>query len=137
MTQEQQPERGVALPAEVAGQALGAKRAAAMALLGLAGMGVSAYLTYTHYRGGGYFCAGIGDCDYVNSSPYATLAGIPIAVLGFLVYAGIFGAALASLRGTGTLALSAAPLALFGLALGGVLFSAYLTYVELFILHAI
>lgn len=134
---EQQPERGVALPAEVAGPALGAKRAVGIALLSLAGMGVSAYLTYTRYASGAYFCAGVGDCDYVNSSPYAALAGIPIAVLGFLAYAGIFGAALIGLRGGGSLALSVAPLAIFGLALGGVLFSAYLTYVELFILHAI
>lgn len=113
------------------------KGTVAIALLSLGGMAVSAYLIYTRYVGGSYFCASLGDCDYVNSSRYATLAGIPIAALGFLVYAGIFGAALVSTRGTGSLALSAAPLAIFGLALGGVLFSAYLTYVELFILHAI
>lgn len=110
-----------------------------LALVGLsvAGLGVSAYLTTGHYRGGGYFCAGLGDCDYVNSSPYAEVAGVPVAVLGLIAYAGILVSVLWSLWRSDDFSLAVAPLITFGLALGGILFSAYLTYVELFILHAI
>jgi uncharacterized membrane protein len=105
--------------------------------LSVTGAGVSAYLTYVHYAGGQYFCAGLGDCDYVNTSPYAVVGGVSVALLGLLAYLGLFAAALVSWRSAGGLATTVAPLALFGLALGGILFSAYLTYVEVFILHAI
>ncbi len=111
------------------------RRLLAIAALSLLGVGVSGYLTYEHYASGSYFCAGLGDCDFVNSSVYAVVAGVPVALLGLLAYAGIFVAALASLRDDRFT--YNALLGIFGLALIGVLFSAYLTYVELYILHAI
>lgn len=109
---------------------------AAIPVLSLAGMADSAYLSFIHYRGGGYFCAGLGDCDYVNSSRYAELAGVSVAALGFLVYAAIFGLAMVRNRG-GELSYTVAPLGIFGLSLAGVLASAYFTYIELFVLYAI
>lgn len=108
------------------------------ALLGLAALGVavSAYLTYVHYRGALALCAGAGGCETVQASRYATMFGVPIALLGLGLYLGIL--ALALWRAlAGPAAPGAVLLGLFGLALAGTLFSAYLTYLELFVIHAI
>jgi uncharacterized membrane protein len=104
-------------------------RVAALAIVVL-GVGVAAYLTYVHYAGLQPFCAGgSGGCERVQSSSYARLAGIPVAVLGLAVYLAI------------AVALSAAGerarLAAAALAVTGFGFSAYLTYLELFVIHAI
>ncbi len=42
----------------------------------------SIYLSYIKLSHNEAFCAGIGDCDVVNTSPYSEIAGIPIALLG-------------------------------------------------------
>ena len=70
---------------------------AALALLGLA---ISAYLTWVHYAGIEPVCTGISDCERVQSSDYAELVGIPVAVLGFVGYAAIL-ASLGARRGDG------------------------------------
>jgi uncharacterized membrane protein len=99
------------------------KRAiAALALLGLA---VSAYLTWVHYAGIEPVCTGISDCERVQTSSYAELAGIPVAVLGVVGYAAL----LLSLGGPAELTALLAYLA--------VAFSAYLTWAELFRIEAI
>ncbi len=115
----------------------GSKRAVVVGVLSLAGMAIATYLTFIHYAGGQYFCGGVGDCDYVNSSSYAVVAGIPVALFGFLTYAGILAATIVGERARADWLVSLSPLAVFALSLAGVLFSAYLTYVELYILHAI
>jgi len=81
-------------------------------------------------------CAGLGDCAFVQASSYAKVFGIPIALLGFLAYLVILALAVAAYffldEERGTLAQQA----LFGLALAGTLYSAYLTFIEAFVLHA-
>ena len=102
------------------------------ALLGVAALGiaVAAYLTSVHYAGLEPFCAGGGGgCERVQSSRWAELAGIPVALLGLLGYVAILAATL--VRGE-TARLAAAALALIGAG-----FSAYLTYLELFEIDAI
>ncbi len=105
----------------------------AAAMLAAAGIGIATYLTVVHYAHQSIACRGLGDCEYVNSSEYATLAGAPVALLGALAYAAmlvlIAGAWL--VRG-GTLLLAA-----WGVALASFAFSAYLTYIELYVLNAI
>jgi uncharacterized membrane protein len=98
----------------------------AAAALGLA---IAAYLTYVHYAGIEPICAASGGCERVQSSDYAELAGVPVALLGLLGYASILVAAL--LPGEG------ARLATAWLAVVGFGFSLYLTYLELFEIHAI
>jgi uncharacterized membrane protein len=95
---------------------------AAFALLGLA---ISVYLTWVHYAGIDPVCTGISDCERVQSSDYAELVGIPVAVLGVVGYATL----LASLRGPIELTVLLAYLA--------VTFSAYLTWAELFRIEAV
>ena len=103
--------------------------AIAIGVLCLIGIGIAGYLTYVHYAGLKVLCLSSGGCETVQASKYAKLGGIPVAVLGLGGYVLI----LASLairddigRATG-----------FGIALIGFLFSAYLTYRELFTIKAI
>lgn len=108
----------------------------AMAPVAFIGMGVSAYLSFVHFSGVPVYCEGSGGCHTVQSSEYATLLGAPVALLGFLLYSGIFVSALAAAR-PGNAAAQLAPFLAFGLALSGMLYSAYLTWLELYRIHAI
>jgi len=104
--------------------------------LAVVGLGISSYLTYTHWADASVACGGFGSCDVVNNSEYAEVAGIPVAFLGALCYLALIASALAWLwwRPSGP----AWPVMFFwGLSLVGTLYSAYLTYVELFVLEAI
>ncbi len=55
------------------------------------GIADAAYLTYEHYQGDTLVCGGIAGCDIVTTSAYATVAGIPIALIGILYYVAVFG----------------------------------------------
>ena len=111
-------------------------RVRAMVALAALGVGISGYLTWVHYSGALALCAGAGGCEQVQASRYAMVAGLPVALLGLLLYLGILGLSIArALPPSSTSGLVS--LALFGLALAGTLFSAYLTYLELFVIQAI
>jgi uncharacterized membrane protein len=97
----------------------------AIAGLALVGLAISAYLTWVHYAGIEPVCTAISDCERVQSSDYAELVGIPVALVGVVGYAAI----LASLRMRVEVT---AMLAYLGLA-----FSAYLTWAEVFRIEAI
>jgi uncharacterized membrane protein len=102
----------------------------AIAALAVVGIAIATYLTYVHYADVEAFCvAGGGGCERVQTSDYAELAGIPVAVLGLIGYALILG----------SLFVPGDPGRLAGavLALSGFGFSAYLTYRELFTIDAI
>jgi uncharacterized membrane protein len=98
-------------------------------VLAVVGLGVAAYLTYVHYEGIEPVCGLGGDCEKVQTSEWADLAGVPVALLGLVGYATI----LATLFVEREEALIAG--ALFSLV--GFGFSAYLTYRELFSIDAI
>jgi uncharacterized membrane protein len=102
----------------------------------MAGMGVSAYLTYTHYADQPIACAGLSGCAAVENSEYSTIIDIPAALLGILFCAGLLALVLARMARL-PLAEEWAPLAAFSMTLAGVAFAAYLTYIELFVLEAI
>jgi uncharacterized membrane protein len=102
----------------------------ATTVLALAGAAVAAYLTWVHYADLQPFCVGGGGgCERVQSSDYAKLAGVPVAVLGLVGYLAILATAV---LGEDTGAFAAAFLALTGFA-----YSVYLTYVELVEIKAI
>ena len=101
---------------------------AAVAGLALVGLGIAGYLTYTRYSGAPIFCA-TGGCETVQKSSYATVAGIPVAVLGLVAYAFI----LATAFGTSEAVRVAGATA----ALVGVLFAAWLLYAQVALIHAI
>jgi uncharacterized membrane protein len=106
-------------------------------MLGLAiiGLGVASYLTYVHYAGfGALVCAGghagHSSCQTVQSSVWSKVGGVSVALLGLIGYVFIVGSLLAPDR-------EETRLATLGLTLIGFGFSAYLTYRELFSIHAI
>jgi uncharacterized membrane protein len=102
----------------------------AIVVLCLLGIGDAGYLTYVHYAGIKVAClSGSGGCETVQASKYSKLDGIPVAVLGLIGYVTILG----SLAIRGELGRAAG----FGVALIGFGFSMYLTYRELFTIHAI
>jgi uncharacterized membrane protein len=101
----------------------------AVVAVSVIGLGISGYLTYVHYAGIEPICAASGGCEKVQNSRYADLAGVPVALLGLIGYVGIGASAL--LRG------EAARMAGCVIALVGAGFSLYLTYLELFQIHAI
>jgi uncharacterized membrane protein len=100
------------------------------AVLALIGVGIAGYLTWVHYAGLDPVCVGGGGgCERVQSSRWAELAGIPVAVLGLAGYVAIL-ASLALPEDLG------APVAAF-LSLVGFGFSVWLTYVEIAKIDAI
>ena len=73
----------------------------------------------------------------MQSSPYARLFGVlPIGVLGMIGYAAILAAWVWGRLRSDRLS-QFAPLAMFAMALFGVAFSLYLTYLELFVIKAV
>jgi uncharacterized membrane protein len=103
----------------------------AVTALAMVGAAIGGYLTITHFADQPVICGGLGSCATVQSSEYAAIGGVPIALLGLFMYLAIGGLALVSGR---------RPVAMFvafGIALSGALYSAYLTWVELAVLHAI
>lgn len=107
----------------------------AILALSLLGVGISLYLSTVHYANVPLVCLGAAGCETVNHSPYSEVAGIAVALLGLGGYVAILGLLWA--ENQGVVKNDEAALALFGVSLAGVLYSAYLTYVELFILRAI
>lgn len=99
------------------------------------GLAVSVYLTVVHYTSAPIICLATSGCESVNQSVYAELAGIPIALLGAGAYLAMLAVAFA--EKPRLLSPNTVTTILFGISLSGTLYSAYLTYVELFVLRAI
>ena len=99
----------------------------ALALLALTGAAVASYLVYARYSGTRIACA-TGGCETVQHSRSAELAGVPVAVLGLVLYLALVLCALA--RGAAAAAGAA-------LALAGLLFAGYLLVVQLAVIDAV
>lgn len=114
---------------------LATNRLTALSLaLAVGGIAVSAYLTLVHYRDDLLVCA-VGGCHTVQKSPYAELYGIPVAILGLGMFVALL--LLGSLRHLQPEWADTITLATFALALTGTVFTIYLTYLELFVIHAV
>jgi uncharacterized membrane protein len=106
------------------------------ALLSLLGLFVSAYLYLYKIGRIGTLACGTGGCETVQTSVWSRFAGVEVSLIGVVGYALLLVVALVALRPA--LADRRGPAAvLVALAAGGVLFTAYLTYLELFVIHAI
>jgi uncharacterized membrane protein len=101
-----------------------------MLVLSVIGLGVATYLTIVHYAGLKPACTAGQSCIKVQTSQWSKLDGVPVALLGLIGYIGILGSLLAPDR-------EETRLATLGLTLIGFGFSAYLTYRELFSIHAV
>ncbi len=101
-----------------------------MLVLAVIGLGVATYLTIIHYAGIKPACTAGTSCIKVQSSVWSKLDGVPVALLGLIGYIGITISLLLPDR-------EETRLATLGLTLIGFAFSGYLTYRELFSIHAI
>lgn len=99
------------------------------AILAVIGIGVTGYLVWERYHGNAPVCALGGGCLTVQRSEWATVAGVPVAIMGLVAYVGMLICALVprQIAALGSLFLS----------LLGVMLSGYLTYLELFSIHAV
>lgn len=104
-------------------------------LISLVGLFVAVYLLLYHLGYYGALVCGTGSCETVQTSKYAVFLGQPVPLWGTLWYGSVLGLGVLGLGPAagkrwvgGLLALAAT---------GGLLFSAYLTAVELFVLHAV
>ena len=106
------------------------------ALLSLLGLLVSAYLFLYKLGYVGTLACGTGGCETVQLSPYSRFLGLDVAFYGVVGYAALLGLSLTMLQTPVGLRTRLGHLLLI-LSGGGVLFAAYLTYLELFVIHAI
>jgi uncharacterized membrane protein len=105
------------------------------AALALAGLLISAYLWLWKIGLIGVLACGDGGCETVQLSPYAELFGIPVALFGVVGYAALLGLGVAGVQGP--LASRRWPTTgLVLLAALGLAFTAYLTYLEVAVIHA-
>jgi uncharacterized membrane protein len=107
-----------------------------VALLALVGACIAVYLTLYKFGIIGTLSCSIGSCEQVNTSKWSRLLGAPVALWGVGYYLTVLAVAIAGTQpaladsrriGTALLALSTA----------GLVFSIYLTALELFVIHAI
>jgi uncharacterized membrane protein len=109
----------------------------AAALLALLGLFDAAYLALERALGNsGVFCPTGGGCTVVQESVYSAVFGVPVAYIGVAGYATLLAVALISLS-VERLAGLRVPALLLGLASLGLLFSLYLSYLQLFEIKAI
>jgi len=107
-----------------------------LATLALIGVFVSTYLTLFKLGYIGELKCSVGSCETVNTSQWATFLRLPVAAwgLGFYVVALLLAMLGLQEKYADSCALSLALVALTG---WGVLFSGWLTYLELFVIDAI
>ena len=111
------------------------KNRMAVALLSLIGLLVAVYmLAYALGLTGPVIC-GIGDCEAVQNSPFSRIGPFPVAGFGVAGYLVLMALAFMGLQPS----FQESRMVSLGLLCGGVIgvaFSAYLTYLEAFVIHA-
>lgn len=104
-------------------------------MLAAAGTVIAAYLAVQNLQGEAGACVATHGCATVQNSSYGKILGVPVSVPGLAMYLALLAATVAWLvdfRGLRRII----TLGAFNLALFGLLFSGYLTYVEGFVLDA-
>lgn len=106
-----------------------------MALISLAGTFLGVYLTLYKVGVIGSLVCNVGSCEKVQSSRYSVFLGLPVATWGVGFYLLMLALSIASLqeRFADSRGLS---LAMFLLAAWGVVFTAWLNYLEAFVINA-
>ena len=101
----------------------------------IVGLAVSIYMTIYKVTSNNAMCLGSGDCSTVNSSRYAEVNGIPVAVFGVIGYLAIL--AVHYFENRNRFFEQNSTLMIFGMALTGFLFTLWLIYVEVALLKAL
>src|SRR5574340_293488 len=104
-------------------------------VLAVLGIGVAGYLTWVHFTASKIaFCLTGTGCETVQNSPFSTVQGIPVAIIGMLGYAAIL--VVLGLELSSKWFKERGPILVFGMSLVGFLYAAYLTYVSKFLIGA-
>jgi len=111
-------------------------RRQALTLLAVVGILIALYLTLYKMGVIGVLSCSIGSCETVNTSKWSMLFGIPIAEWGLAAYVALFGLAIVGSAAAREQSVTIARL-LVALSGWSVLFSAWLTWLELFVIRAI
>ena len=106
------------------------------ALVALAGLFVALYLMMYKLGYIGTLVCSVGSCEVVQTSKWATLLGFPVATWGVAYYFAVLAVALIGLGPKLADSIGLSRL-LAGMTATGVLFSLWLTYLELFVIEAI
>lgn len=107
-----------------------------VALVALAGVFVASYLALYKLGYIGTLACAVGSCEKVQTSRWATFIGLPVAVWGVGYYVVVLALALLGLTPRYAESRRVSEI-LVGLTGWGLLFSCWLTYLELFSIHAI
>jgi uncharacterized membrane protein len=108
----------------------------AIALLALIGLFIALYLSLHRLGVIGQLQCGTGACETVQTSAYAVFLGIPVAFYGVAGYLALLVVSLVGLRPSWVA--RRGPTVLLAVMSGlGLAFTLYLTYLELFVIHAI
>lgn len=105
-------------------------------LLSVLGLVIAGYLSFIEVTHAEAFCGPVGDCNSVQQSPYAVILGfLPIGVLGLIGFAAILISWILKRYGPDSWN-QALSMLIWAMALFGVIFSIYLTYLEPFVIGA-
>lgn len=125
------------------------RRGQATVALALIGIFLSLYLVLYRLGVYGELVCGSGSCEIVQASSFSVFLGVPVAAWGLAWYLAVFVTSLVGSRSLDATGLDAGRpgaagpdakwpgLMLAALATGGLAFSAYLTWIEVGVLHAI
>ncbi len=111
-----------------------------VALLAVAGAGVSAFLTWQWYTGGASGLCDVSNyfsCSTVRESPYASFDGVPTATIGLAGFVVLAFLSVAALRGVDRLGPWSVDAWLLGFAGLGALVGMGLTLIEVFVIDAV
>jgi len=106
-----------------------------VAVLALVGIAIATYLWLHAIGVVGALKCGTGGCEIVQASSYARLLGIPVAFYGVVGYVALFGLSVAGAQ-PGLVSRRWPTRWLVALSGAGVLFTLYLTSLEMFVIHA-
>jgi uncharacterized membrane protein len=122
-------------PASSGEVAAPARKLMAVSILSLVGLLISLYLLAHSLGLTGPVMCGIGDCEAVQTSPYSYIGPIPNSGIGAVGYLLLLVLAFLGLQPRFARS-KVVPFLLVGGSFLGVALSAYLTYLEAFVIHA-
>ena len=104
-------------------------------LAAVGGLAAAIYLAYVEITQSSAGCGAVGNCNIFQQSPYAYILGVPVGVIGILGYIALL-IAWALTRTSNDRLADLARIALLAMTMGGAAFSAYLTFLEPFVIGA-